>query len=204
MRGSLPAHVRRCGPLPSRQSHRRSRPPMRDRARSRGRRLPIGPANRRTGRRFGAPVPVQPSERFLENEHSGPGTQWRGRWPGAGARRRKIHGRACRVHCARCAATRCAPSKKISPAVGDSIWARQRASVLLPDPEAPTSAIVQPARSVNETPSRARCATTGLPNQRRRCHVFSRSRVLPRGFERRAGARAASFYSRANLCAPRR
>ena len=49
-----------------------------------------------------------------------------------------------------------APSSRISPDVGVSSWAIMRATVDLPDPDSPTSAIVLPGSSVNDTSFTAR------------------------------------------------
>src|ERR1035437_6401434 len=60
------------------------------------------------------------------------------------------------------------PSKRISPPVGISNCVRQRARVLLPEPEAPITAKVRPRSKLKLTPARAAVAGRGGASQRGR------------------------------------
>jgi hypothetical protein len=55
-----------------------------------------------------------------------------------------------------------APASSSAPLVGASIIVSWRASVLLPQPDSPTTASVLPACNVNDTPSSARASAFGF------------------------------------------
>src|SRR5207302_8479338 len=72
------------------------------------------------------------------------------------------------------------PSNQMFPVVGDSRQSRQFASVLLPDPDSPTTASVVPGEIVTDTPSRA-SNSSGVPARLRFVYRFTRFSTFKRG-----------------------
>src|SRR5216117_2938926 len=72
------------------------------------------------------------------------------------------------------------PSNQMFPEVGDSRQARQFASVLLPDPDSPTTASVVPGEIVKDTLSRA-SNSSGVPARLRFVYRFTRFSTFKSG-----------------------